>query len=74
MEFSSEFWVQILIYAVTFAAAWGSMNARIRFLEQKVDRHNNMVERLAVAENKLSAVNHRINEIKEEMEHERNPG
>ncbi|MGI6031147.1 MAG: hypothetical protein ACOX7F_06560 [Eubacteriales bacterium] len=71
MQFTTEFWVQIVVYAVTFAAAWGSMNIRIRYLEEKVDKHNQMVERMAAVEQSVKSAHHRVNEIKEEWEHER---
>ena len=42
-QFDTSFWVQILVYAVTFAATWGSVTQRLKMLEQKVDKHNSVV-------------------------------
>ena len=38
---------------------------RLTQLEKKVDKHNNLVERMAVAESSLKSAHHRIDEIKE---------
>lgn len=39
---------------------------RIEQLEKKVDRHNNVVERMSVAEHSIKVINHRL----EDLEHE----
>lgn len=62
--FSTEFWIQIVIYAVSFATAWGSMTTRIKQLEQKVDKHNNVIERVYKVEESTKSAHHRIDEIK----------
>lgn len=40
---------------------------RIEQLEHKVEKHNNVVERMAVAENTLKAHQHQIDELKGEI-------
>lgn len=40
---------------------------RISELEKKVERHNNVVERMALAEQREKSLQHQINEIKEEQ-------
>ena len=69
-QFDTSFWVQILVYAVTFAATWGSVTQRLKMLEQKVDKHNSVVERtfrlekdLAVLDEKIEVANHRIADL-----------
>lgn len=64
MTFSTEFWIQVVVYAVSFAAAWGSMTTRIKQLEQKVDKHNNVIERVYKVEESTKSAHHRIDEIK----------
>lgn len=39
---------------------------RLSELEKKVEKHNNVVERLAIAEISLKSAHHRIDELKEE--------
>ncbi len=41
---------------------------RIEQLERKVEKHNNLVERMIEAEDKLKSHQHQINEIKERIE------
>lgn len=43
---------------------------RLQQLEEKVDKHNNVVERMALAENNLKSVWRNIDEIKGELHHE----
>ncbi|MGN1113818.1 MAG: hypothetical protein ACI4RC_01695 [Oscillospiraceae bacterium] len=42
------------------------MSYRIAQLEKKVEKHNNVVERMAVVENKLSVADHRISDLEDE--------
>ncbi len=44
-------------------------NYRIRQLEEKVAKHNNLVERMAIAEQSVKSAHHRIDEIKGEGFH-----
>ena len=41
---------------------------RIDQLEKKVDKHNTLVERMAVVETDIKAVHYRITELREEVE------
>ena len=70
-QFDTSFWVQILVYAVTFAATWGSVTQRLKMLEQKVDKHNNVVERMAITEQSLKSAWEQIDEIKEDIKEEK---
>ena len=45
-------------------------NYRIQQLEKKVEKHNSVVERMAVAEKEIRVANHRIEELERKMEHE----
>ena len=47
MQFDTQFWVQILIYVAGFAAMWGNVTTRLNYLEQKMDKHNKLQERMA---------------------------
>lgn len=66
-QFDTSFWIQMMVYAVTFAATWGSLTQRLKALEQKVDKHNNVVERMAVTEQSLRSAWKQIDEIKTEI-------
>lgn len=65
MNFDTEFWIQIVVYAGSFAAAWGAVTTRIKYLEQKVDKHNQVIERVYRVEESTKSAHHRIDEIKE---------
>ena len=67
MDFDPQFWVQILIYAVSFGVVYGQITTRIKYLEQKVDKHNQVVERMAVAERDIKSAHRRIDEMREEI-------
>ena len=55
----------VVIYLLGLAATWGSVIWRVGALEKKVDKHNNLVERMVVLETK-------VNEIKRtEADHDR---
>ena len=40
-------------------------NYRIECLESKMDKHNNLITRMAVAENDIKVANHRIADLEE---------
>ena len=42
-------------------------NYRIEQLEKKVDKHNSVVERMALAENNIKVANHRIDDLEEKV-------
>ena len=67
MDFDPQFWVQILIYAVSFGVVYGQITTRIKYLEQKVDKHNEVVERMAMAERDIKSAHRRIDEMREEI-------
>ncbi len=70
MTFTVEFWLQILIYALSFGAMWGNFSARLHYLEQKMDKHNNLQSRMAVVEMSAKSAHHRLDDIKEDRKHE----
>lgn len=41
---------------------------RLRQLEEKVDKHNNVVERMALAEKDIKVANHRIEDLEDKAE------
>ena len=43
---SIEFWIQIVLYAVTVGTIYGGVKTQIKSLEEKVNKHNNLIERM----------------------------
>ena len=66
MELSTEFWLQLLAYACSFAAVYGRLMVRIQYLEQKMDKHNQLVERTYKLEGQMTEVQHDIRDLKAE--------
>ena len=67
MELTAEFWLQIIIYIASLSAFSGSITARIKYLERKQDKHNNVLERIAKVEESASASHARLNELSEDL-------
>lgn len=43
---------------------------RIEQLERKVEKHNNVADRMILAEDKLKHLQYQLNELKEEVKHD----
>lgn len=74
---SNEFWIglliQLVVYGVSIGVIYGTVKTRLNYIEKKLDKHNNVVERVykleqdqAVIMEKQSAANHRIHDLEEE--------
>ncbi len=61
LEFSGD----IVVYLLGLAVTWGMTMARINALEHKVDKHNNMVERMYNVEGQVKRCEGRIKELEE---------
>ena len=77
MEFSTEFWIQILVLIGGIAAIWGGQKQTILHiretverLEKKQDKHNNLIERMAICERDIKSGHHRIDEIEKKCQTE----
>lgn len=73
---SSEFWIglviQLGVYGVSIGVIYGTVKTRLNYIEQKLDKHNNVVERVyklekdqAVLDEKQNVANHRITDLEE---------
>lgn len=51
LQFSGD----LVIYLLGLAAMWGSLIWRVGALEKKVDKHNNLVERMTALETRMEA-------------------
>lgn len=64
MKLSTEFWVQIVIQAVTVGMFAGIVLTKLKYLEKKQDKHNKLIERMATVEVSCRSAHHRIDELK----------
>lgn len=74
---SEEFWIglliQLVVYGVSIGVIYGTVKTRLNYIEQKLDKHNNVVERVykleqdqAVLMNKQKVADHRIEDLEKE--------
>lgn len=61
---STEFWVQIVVYAISLGSFGGVVLTRLSYLEKKMDKHNSLVERMTCVEQSTKSAHHRIDELK----------
>lgn len=64
----------IVLYLLGLAATWGAVMWRISALEKKVEKHNQVLERQYISENKISVLeeqvkvaNHRITDLEDDI-------
>lgn len=72
---TSEIIVSLITLIGTLATVWGGNKLtayRIEQLEQKVNKHNNLIERTFKIEERLTHDENQIKWLKEDFEHERN--
>jgi len=62
---STEFWVQIVVYAVSLGSFGGVVLTRLSYLEKKMDKHNNLIERMSYVEQSTKSAHQRIDELRE---------
>jgi hypothetical protein len=58
-----EFWIQIVIYAISIGSFAGIVLTKIGYLEKKMDKHNGLIERMAVVEQTCKSAHKRIDGI-----------
>lgn len=63
MNLSTEFWIQIVIYGISFGTVFGTFRTRLNYMEKKLDKHNSFAERLACVEQSTKSAHHRIDEL-----------
>lgn len=70
----NDFWIgliiQLCVYGVSIGVIYGTMKTRLNYIEQKLDKHNNVVERVykletdqAVLAEKQAVANNRIKDL-----------
>lgn len=77
----NEFWIglliQLVIYGVSIGTIYGIMRTRLDYIEKKLDKHNNVAERVykletdsKVALEKIAVENNRIKDLEGWQKHE----
>lgn len=72
MQFSPEFYMSIIIQLVAMGVVIGIYKTTIAFMQQQImelkadmRKYNNVLTRLAVAENSISSAHHRIDALED---------
>ena len=60
----------MFVYAVSFGIMYGSFKTKLDYLEKKMDKHNQLQDRMAVVEQSVKSAHHRINELKDDVKEE----
>lgn len=58
-----EFWVQLLVYALSMGSFAGTILTRIKYLEKKMDKHNGLIERMVAVEQSAKSAHRRMDRI-----------
>lgn len=56
MTLSIEFWIQLLVYGVSFGTFVGVVKTKLSYIEKKLDKHNNLVERMYSLEKDMAII------------------
>ncbi|MEF9865626.1 MAG: hypothetical protein RR978_08465 [Oscillospiraceae bacterium] len=63
MNFSAEFWIQLVLYAITVGSIYGGIKMQIKSLEEKVDKLSALMERMYKVEESCKGAHIRIDDI-----------
>ena len=63
MELSTEFWVQMVVYGISLGSLAGTILARLKQIEKKQDKHNQLIERMVAVEQSCKSAHKRIDKI-----------
>lgn len=53
---SYEFLVQLIVYGISFGTFAGIVKTKLSYIEKKLDKHNNLVERTYELEKKVAVI------------------
>ena len=68
MQLSVEFWITIVMYAISFGVSGGVILTKLKYIEAKQDKHNNFITRLTINEQGTKATWKVIAEMKRDIE------
>jgi hypothetical protein len=71
LDFSTEFWLQIGFQAIFLAFFAGIVWTKLNYIEDKQDKHNNLIERMYHVENNSNKAHDRLDNLEKIIEGER---
>lgn len=66
-QFDTQFWIQLIVYAVSFGTFYGKMTTELKYMKEKLDKHNSFQDRLTKVEGSSNSVHFRIDEIRDHI-------
>lgn len=66
-ELSAEFWMQLVLYGLSVGVIYGGIRTQIKDLTEKVNKNNNLIERMFKAEESVKSAHRRIDELRQEV-------
>lgn len=66
-QFDTQFWIQLIVYAVSFGTFYGKMTTELKYMKEKLDKHNSFQDRLTKTESSSKSVHVRLDEIREHI-------
>ncbi len=70
MQLSTEFWIQMIVYAISIGSLGGTILTKLKYLETKQDKHNGLIERMVVVEQACKSAHHRIDSCENDIDRE----
>ena len=65
-QLSTEFWMQLVLYGLSVGVLYGGIKQQIKGLTEKVNKHNNLIERMYRVEESAKSAHKRIDELRED--------
>ena len=62
---NTEFWIQLLVYALSFGTFAGTVLTKLNYLEKRMDKHNQLIERVYCAEGDIKLLIQHNKDMKE---------
>ena len=68
MDLSIEFWIQLIIQFIFLSFFAGIVWTKLGYIEEKLDKHNELVERMYCVEEEVDKAHLRVDNIKKDIE------
>ena len=59
----TEFWIQMIVYGITFGTAIGIFKTKLKYIEEKLDKHNKVIERTYKLEKDVALLQQNVENI-----------
>lgn len=63
-----KFLVQVMIYIVTLGSFYGKLTTELKYMKEKLDKHNSFQDRLVMVEQSTSSAHYRLDEHRKRID------